>query len=439
MKFIENIGRGGFGTVDLVEDEAGQKFARKTFSINQPGYFPPDLAENVKRRFVREANVQAALSHSNIMPVLETDLDSDPPSFLMPVAVSTLDKDLQRDSTLGGQPLRAIMDILSGLEELHSMGITHRDLKPMNVLRVSENNSDRYVISDFGLMSIKDTQLSVLTQTGMKMGSDYYTAPEIVADLRMASPQSDIYSVGCIIHDIFGSGNRIPCNEIVESGYYADLMLCCTRQSPSRRFSSVSDLREAILSLGQTATVATEPQITDFINMLNSSQAIDGLTWERIIRKAEITYPAHDAKALLSRISLGRINELVEQNAPLGARLGNLYATWVKESAFNFEECDGIANRLQAFLKSPDVSCQAEAVLALLLMGTTHNRWYVERKFLSLCGPDMPLPVAKRIAMEIRVMRGRACIAVSHLERSIGVSRNSLHPIVLESLNQVCR
>ena len=184
---VRRIGSGGFGNVDLVQDVlSGKQFARKTFSINQAQPLPPDLAENVKKRFIREANVQYRLTHKNIVPVLFKDLNSNPPSFLMPVAASSLDKDIAQSRNLNGLFLRAIMDILSGLEELHTLQIYHRDLKPQNVLRFDSSEGPYYAISDFGLMSVKDTQISALTHTGMKMGSDYYTAPEIVSDLRKA-------------------------------------------------------------------------------------------------------------------------------------------------------------------------------------------------------------------------------------------------------------
>ena len=58
MQFIKQIGRGGFGNVDLVQDATGKQYARKTFSINQGGNFPPDMVQNVQRRFVREADTQ---------------------------------------------------------------------------------------------------------------------------------------------------------------------------------------------------------------------------------------------------------------------------------------------------------------------------------------------------------------------------------------------
>ena len=441
MQVIRQIGRGGFGDVDLVQDVSGNFYARKTFSVNQPGNFPADLAENVRKRFVREAEVQKALSHKNIMPVLSTNLAATPPSFLMPVADSSLDKDILANKNLHGQGILAVMDILAGLEELHSMGITHRDLKPQNVLRLNGGvpGVERYVISDFGLMSIKDTQLSVLTQTGMRMGSDYYTAPEIVADLRQASPQSDIYSIGCILHDMFGVGGRIPCNEVHDTGSYAEIILSCTRKDPKRRFQSVRDLRDAILSQGQLAgPTAQEPQVIDFINSLNSSGSIDLAMWDKIVDKVERLNLSPDAIALLRKIPLSRISELTATSPELARRFGLVYSAWVKQAVLSFDDCDGIANRLEAFLVLPDVNCGAEIRLALLMMGTSHNRWYVEKKFANHCAPSMPEGVAKRVAMEIRVMNKAACLAFSHLESSINIPRSSFHPLIVDTLGKVC-
>jgi serine/threonine protein kinase len=88
LKLIKSLGSGGFGNVELVEDESGQRFARKIFSVNQP--LRPDLIDNVKKRFIREAKVQKGVVHRNIVPVLEEDLATDPPYFLMPPAEASL-------------------------------------------------------------------------------------------------------------------------------------------------------------------------------------------------------------------------------------------------------------------------------------------------------------------------------------------------------------
>ncbi|MGX8882997.1 serine/threonine-protein kinase [Methylovorus sp. SPW-M1] len=433
------IGQGGFGDVYEVIDGAGNRFAQKVFHINQPN-FSAELADNVKKRFIREAEVQAAISHPNIMPVLSKNLEADPPSYVMPLALSTLEADIQQDKNLNGHALQAIMDILSGLEELHSMDISHRDLKPQNVLKiVGSDGVSRYVISDFGLISLQATQVSVLTQTGMMMGSDWYTAPEIVGDLRRASARSDIYSVGCILHDFFGTAARVPCNEINETGFYGDIFSACTRRDPARRFESIGDLREAILSLGTIGSIAsTPPQVADYISMLNGTASLDRPTWERIVRFIDKHHPSTDTFTLLKNLSQAKLAEIINNYPDIAYRLASAYTKWVREGSFDFDTCDGIANRLELFNGINDLGVKSDVLIALLIMGTTHNRWYVERKFFTQCDSSMDQNLAKRLSVEFRVMKGAVCRAIAHLERSIGVNRSALHPVLISTLAQVC-
>jgi len=246
MRSIRTIGAGGFGIVELVEDDGGNQYARKTFRVNQAANADAAFVEHVQKRFNREALIQSGLNHNNIVPVIDSDINAKPPYFLMPVAAASLEQDMAQSRDLNGEFLNAIMDILAGLEEIHSLRIYHRDLKPQNVLRFDTPEGSKYSISDFGLMSVSDTQITVLTQVGMAMGSDMYTAPEIVDDLRLATPMSDIYSLGCILHGLIGSSRRIPCNEINDdTSIYAHIISVCTRKDPNRRFKSVSDLRDA--------------------------------------------------------------------------------------------------------------------------------------------------------------------------------------------------
>src|SRR5690348_5811725 len=157
LTVVEQLGSGGFGNVDLVADENGNFHARKTFSVNQP--LPPTLVPNVRKRFVREAELQLGMSHRNIVPITHASLQGDAPWYLMPVADSTLEKELAKDRTLGGNFKVVLADIIAALEEMHSMQMYHRDLKPQNVLRFVDQNTGEahYAISDFGFVSLKDS------------------------------------------------------------------------------------------------------------------------------------------------------------------------------------------------------------------------------------------------------------------------------------------
>ena len=103
FKVIRHRGLGGFGIVDeVIDTESGNTFARKTFAINQPTPLPAELIENVKKRFTREAKLQMAIRHRNIVPVLHAEILADPPYFLMPVASGSLADDIKSDRQLCG-------------------------------------------------------------------------------------------------------------------------------------------------------------------------------------------------------------------------------------------------------------------------------------------------------------------------------------------------
>lgn len=437
---VKEIGKGGFGVVHDVIADDGAHYARKTYCVSQGFTNTPETDALLRPRFLREAKLQSGIEHRNIVPILHKKMEVDPPYFLMPLAESTLEKDLHADKTLGGYYMAAIMDIIAALEEIHPMKIFHRDLKPGNVLRFPDSNDPRgyyYAISDFGLVALKQTQVSMLTQVGMKMTSDFYTAPEITSDLSNASAQSDIYSVGCILHDMVKIGDRVPCNEIIEKGVFEAILLSCTRRDPSRRFKSVSALRDVLLEISTHHTPMTTGAGEDLKILLASDNPLDEDQWSQVVDAIDHDPKSDDARQLLRALTIARLEQLFEINKELGNKVGRRYSDWVRDGFFIFGECDGFANRLDKIFQLAELGVKAEALMALLYMGTSHNRWYVERKFLSLTDA-MDSLLAKRLAVEFRADDNRACKAVQHLEASINVNRTNFHPVLTSTLQQMC-
>ncbi|WP_417622937.1 serine/threonine protein kinase [Parasphingorhabdus sp.] len=438
LTYKENLGSGGFGTVDLVVDENGNEFARKTFSINQP--MAPELVPNVRKRFVREARYQSGVNHRNIVPIVDHNLEGDAPFYLMPVALSTLEKDLAEDPQLNGGFRLALADIISGLEELHSLDMYHRDLKPQNVLRFLDANGDRvyYAISDFGFVSMNDSSLSKLTVTGMAKGTDYYTAPEITKDLREASAQSDIFSLGCILHDMVGIDPRVPCNEIREEGDFGALLLNCTRAKPNRRFKSVGAVRDVLVSIDPEAGAIENDQAVSLAELLDSGE---DLTKSQITQAAnflEDNLDKADGIVLLRKISMNHIEQFQAENLSACKRIGLLYAEWVTEGTFDFDFCDVLVNRLNAFMADDSLELRAECLMAMLKMGTSHNRWYVERTFYGKCKENMEDGLAKRLAVEFRARGKAVCAMIQHLELSISADRSLFHPLIAKAIDETC-
>ena len=438
---VRQLGAGGFGTVDLVSDANGAYFARKTFSVAQT--LPAPMVENVRRRFIREAKTQSGIRHQNIVPVVYTALEADPPYYLMPVAVGNLQDDLSSDKTLGGNWLGAIADIVAALDEMHKMGIYHRDLKPQNVLKYSPQQPTTspyyYAVSDFGLVAMEESRLSVLTVTGMAKGTDYYTAPEITSDLRQATAQSDIYSLGCILHEMVGSGPRIPCHEIRESGPFAQVLLSCTRSDPDRRFRSVRDVLDAVMvaSAGSTISGIGRADLA-FADQLATGEPLSEAGWRELLEYVEDNEGSSEAASVLNRLSLQQVDHICSTNTLLANRFAATYSNWVRSAYLRFEACDYVANILERLIVTGSFETKVDCLMALLKMGTSHNRWYVERKFASLCGMSMDENLAKRLAVEIRATGKSVCTLFDHLERSITLNRSELHPTLVQTLAEIC-
>lgn len=356
----------------------------------------------------------------------------------MPIAISTLDKDVSDGIIDSSSLLKVVSDIAAGLHEMHQMEMFHRDLKPQNVLRFSDSDGERYYsISDFGFVSLSDSRLSTLTHTGMAKGTDYYTAPEITRDLRRARAWTDIYSLGCIIHDVIGSEDRIPCAEIKEQGPYSALLRNCTRANEKKRFKSVAAVRDVLASIDVDLPPASDQAAVDLIQALDDTDLNKSIVQE-LVDFCEDNEDTYDGGLIFRRLTIENIIKIFELSEIDGNQIGTMFATWVGEGDFNFEYCDVLAERIQAFFNEGDLNLRADCLMALLEMGVRHNRWYVEEKFKRLTGPEMDEALAKRVSVEIRAIGDDFCNLIERFEGSIGTSRKEFHPIIVSTLNDLC-
>src|ERR1700733_7792763 len=221
MKVLNIIATTHFGRVERVQLEDGTVAARKVFApsaeITQGA-----SADKLRRRFAREVRIQAELPVALFIPVLHKDLDADPPWFVMPLADRTLAEAL--GTIHGEEVLRALDEILDSIERLHSLDFVHRDLKPSNILR----HDGRWKLSDLGLvlpMASTSTKLTSHKSSWFTLG---YCAPEQYAEFGSSTPAVDIYAFGCILHDLFEKGTRVPLQRATAAGPIGAVIEKCT-------------------------------------------------------------------------------------------------------------------------------------------------------------------------------------------------------------------
>ena len=154
----------------------------------------------IRERFATEARTMARLHHPNIVGVHDVGSDGDRLFIVMEyLNGGDVHGRLER---VGLYPPKlatyVTKGMLAGLQVAHDKGVTHRDIKPHNVL-VSSDNIPK--VTDFGIAQVSDTN-SGLTRTGVVMGTLAYMAPEQRSGAKNVDNRSDIYAVAATLYNM---------------------------------------------------------------------------------------------------------------------------------------------------------------------------------------------------------------------------------------------
>lgn len=205
-RITNKLGTGGMGVVYGADDlQLRRKVALK--------FLPEELASDpdAVRRFRREAETIAALSHAHICAVHAID-EHDGRVFIVMECVDgvNLKTYMSRRALTTAQIAGIAIQIASALEAAHAEGIVHRDIKPGNVL-VSDTGEIK--VLDFGLarrFRTSDTDelgLDGSTMPGRPMGTANYMAPERILQMPL-DPRSDLFSLGVVMYEM--ATGRLP-------------------------------------------------------------------------------------------------------------------------------------------------------------------------------------------------------------------------------------
>src|SRR5712692_5316650 len=185
-RVLAKIGQGSMGEVYKGHDPFLNRFvAIKTITASL------GADEEIRKRFLREAQSAARLNHPNIITVY--DFGEEHGKIYMAMELlegADLKQAIARRAPLSLDDKLSIVDqIAEGLAFAHSHEIVHRDLKPANVHLLGNG---QVKIMDFGLARLGGSEM---TRAGMVMGTPHYMSPEQVRGER-ADARSDVFALG---------------------------------------------------------------------------------------------------------------------------------------------------------------------------------------------------------------------------------------------------
>lgn len=202
------IGAGGTAMVYRVRhNHLGTYHALKVLTLS---------SEAIRQRMLREGQYQATLDHLNIVTVTDVlDLGGAPGLLMEYIDGPSLEQALTRFKITMGGAETLFLGILAGVRQAHKAGLVHRDLKPANVL-LAKDAIGMFVpkVTDFGLAKVLRSDPSVAhTRSGIAMGTPSYMAPEQIRDARTVDQRADIWSLGCILYELFTRQRAFPGDE----------------------------------------------------------------------------------------------------------------------------------------------------------------------------------------------------------------------------------
>src|SRR6202453_925953 len=283
---IRKLGAGGSGVVYLANDTLLMRPV--VLKILKRGAL---TIEQMRRTVLREARLASAIEHPNVCAIYEVGESEDEAYIVMQyVPGESLDKIISNGAASVQLGLSVGIQIADGLSAAHRLGIFHRDLKPANVMLT---DGGVVKILDFGLarrLSAAEAQFDpskprqdaskkqVRTTYTAKGGTIAYMAPEQFVT-GQTSVQSDIFAVGVTLYELLSGRHPFvrPESEEFQSvraiqfaepqpltecspqvpSELASVIATCLQKTPSGRYSSAADLREALRTIMKTMHLET--------------------------------------------------------------------------------------------------------------------------------------------------------------------------------------
>jgi hypothetical protein len=167
------------------------------------GYFSFLQRGEVLKRLKKELCAQAQVRHAGIAQIVDQNVDSARPYFVVELLRGSLKEKLEAGGGKGvpvQHALRWFLQLAYGLRAAHASGLTHHNLKPENILFDGYGNAK---LADFGLGRVIEVDATKgMPQVFMGTGGMVYMAPELINRSKDAGPAADVYGLGIILYEM---------------------------------------------------------------------------------------------------------------------------------------------------------------------------------------------------------------------------------------------
>jgi Tol biopolymer transport system component len=249
-EILSPLGAGGMGEVYKARDTRLDRFVAVKV-------LPEHIAarEDLRARFEREARAVASLNHPNICVLHDIG-----PGYMVMELIEgeTLAARIAKGALPLDQALKYAVQIADALDRAHRAGVTHRDVKPQNIMLAR----DGVKVLDFGLArsapkpgSAEATLTMALTTAGTVMGTPQYMAPEQFEG-KEADARSDIWAFGAVLYEMVTGEKAFEGLKPLTPAWLERLVRRCLQRDPEDRWQSMRDIVIELRTPPQEAPVA---------------------------------------------------------------------------------------------------------------------------------------------------------------------------------------